>query len=410
MKYITYKVTARKSNGQLVTKKIDAQNEEAARIEALRYGRPIRVVQMKEGLFSKIKSKILKRVGLNAQGRMEFLQTISNMLVGYNLNEALSVMIQNFSGPIREVSRRLRYETIIKQKDPVDALGELGPKFFPSVTVAIIRSNSKVSKLNEAFREGLNFEREMTTLQKGQMMKVYSSGLWFVIACLMSMGAHWYGWDLMEEVNYFAMMPEKGSSIDMLNDLKHQLAVLGWSAAGIFSAWFSVLLFLMFAPDLVSAERAQKVILKMPLVNGVVLSRLNFVACYQIQKLMSKGVPQMAAFKYVSQEQEDGVLKADLERVQGLLKEGSQDWVDGFHSFSDLDRALLKSSTSLEEMADVFGAQSDQFLQKHKDGISGLFWVHWIFAGGLLLPFVVILTLLFALPMIGGFELADQVR
>ncbi|MBD78031.1 MAG: hypothetical protein CL840_03670 [Crocinitomicaceae bacterium] len=410
MKYITYKVTARKSNGQLVTKKIDAQNEEAARIEALRYGRPIRVVQMKEGLFSKIKAKILKRVGLNAQGRMEFLQTISNMLVGYNLNEALSVMIQNFSGPIREVSRRLRYETIIKQKDPVDALGELGPKFFPSVTVAIIRSNSKVSKLNEAFREGLNFEREMTTLQKGQMMKVYSSGLWFVIACLMSMGAHWYGWDLMEEVNYFAMMPEKGSSVDMLNDLKYQLAVLGWSAAAIFSAWFSVLLFLMFAPDLVSAERAQKVILKMPLVNGVVLSRLNFVACYQIQKLMSKGVPQMAAFKYVSQEQEDGVLKADLERVQGLLKEGSQDWVDGFHSFSDLDRALLKSSTSLEEMADVFGAQSDQFLQKHKDGISGLFWVHWIFAGGLLLPFVVILTLLFALPMIGGFELADQVR
>ena len=62
MKYITYKVTARKSNGQLVTKKIDAQNEEAARIEALRYGRPIRVVQMKEGLFSKIKAKILKRV------------------------------------------------------------------------------------------------------------------------------------------------------------------------------------------------------------------------------------------------------------------------------------------------------------------------------------------------------------
>tara|TARA_Y100001956_G_scaffold80640_1_gene96236 strand:- start:6812 stop:8044 length:1233 start_codon:yes stop_codon:yes gene_type:complete len=410
MKYITYKVTARKSNGQLVTKKIDAQNEEAARIEALRYGRPIRVVQMKEGLFSKIKAKILKRVGLNAQGRMEFLQTISNMLVGYNLNEALSVMIQNFSGPIREVSRRLRYETIIKQKDPVDALGELGPKFFPSVTVAIIRSNSKVSKLNEAFREGLNFEREMTTLQKGQMMKVYSSGLWFVIACLMSMGAHWYGWDLMEEVNYFAMMPEKGNSVDMLNNLKHQLAILGWSAAGIFSAWFSVLLFLMFAPDIVSAERAQKVILKIPLVNGVVLSRLNFVACYQIQKLMSKGVPQMAAFKYVSQEQEDGVLKADLERVQGLLKEGSQDWVDGFHSFSDLDRALLKSSTSLEEMADVFGAQSDQFLQKHKDGISGLFWVHWIFAGGLLLPFVVILTLLFALPMIGGFELADQVR
>lgn len=410
MQYITYKVTARKSNGQLVTKKIDAQNEESARLEALRYGRPIRVSQIKDGLFSRIKKKLLSKVGLNAQSRMEFLQTISNMLVGYNLNEALSVMIQNFSGPIKEVSRRLRYETIIKQKDPIDALGELGPKFFPSVTIAIIRSNSKVSKLNEAFREGLKFEREMTTLQKGQMVKVYSSGLWFVISCLMAMGAHWYGWDLMEDVNYFAMMPDKGSSVDMLNDLKGQLAILGWSAASIFSIWFSILLFLMFAPDIVSAERAQKVILKMPLVNGVVLSRLNFVACYQIQKLMSKGVPQLSAFSYVAQEQAEGVLKADLERAQALLKEGSQDWVDGFHSFSDLDRALLKSSTSLDEMADVFGAQSDQFLQKHKNGISGLFWVHWFFAGGLLLPFIVILTLLFALPMIGGFELADQVR
>lgn len=410
MKYITYKVTARKSSGQLVTKKIDAQNEEAARIEALRYGRPIRIIQIKDGFFSRLKKKVLGKVGLNAQSRMEFLQTMSNMLVGYNLNEALSVMIQNFSGPIREVSRRLRYETIIKQKDPIDALGEFGPKFFPSVTIAIIRSNSKVSKLNEAFREGLKFEREMTTLQKGQMVKVYSSGLWFFISCAMAMGAHWYGWDLMEEVNYFAMMPDKGSSVDMLNNLKDQLAILGWSAAGIFGIWVSILLFLMFAPDIVSAEKAQKVILKIPLVNGVVLSRLNFVACYQIQKLMSKGVPQLSAFKYVAQEQAEGVLKADLERAQNLLKEGSLDWVDGFHSFSDLDRALLKSSTSLEEMADVFGAQSDQFLQKHKNGISGLFWVHWFFAGSLLLPFIVILTLLFALPMVGGFELADQVR
>lgn len=63
MEYLTYRVTARKSNGQLVTKKIDAQNEEAARIEALRYGRPIRITQVKDSFFLALKRKFLAKQG-----------------------------------------------------------------------------------------------------------------------------------------------------------------------------------------------------------------------------------------------------------------------------------------------------------------------------------------------------------
>lgn len=138
------------------------------------------------------------------------------------------------------------------------------------------------------------------------------------------------------------------------------------------------------------------------------LNRINFVACYQVHKLLSKGVSLMEAFQYVVAELPKGVLRDDLIRVIRLIGDGSTEWVDGFHSFGDLERALLKSSTNQDEIAESFDAQADQFLFHYQRSVDMFTIVHVAMMAMFMISYVVVLSMLMFIPMAGGFEMVEQ--
>lgn len=415
-----YKAVIRKSNGQIVNKIIDANSQTAAAQEASRYGRVIRTSLIRPSWFDEVLFSIMLWLpnwltkwmpnnpdpGLSNRDRIEFLQTLSNMLVGYSLNDALSIMIQNFKGPIRITCRKMR-NAVLSSKDPIDALREMGNRYMPGVTLAIIATNSKVDKLSNAFKEGLSFERDMARLQSGQVVKIIAAMAWFFGTMVMIIVSDLYGWSFMESVNYFALMPESGPSQDALTATRTWLQHSGTAATILLSAWFLFILIIGAGRDL-NPSLVEKWILKIPVVKGAMLNRGNFLACYQINKLLSKGVPLAETLKHVRNELEKGVLKDDLGRALELINEGNPDWVDGFHSFSDLDRALLKSSNNQNEIADVFGAQSDQFMFAYEKSVMILTLAHWVFISIFMIILIGVLSMLMFLPMAGGFDMVNQ--
>lgn len=420
----TYKVYFRRSNGEVGVKLIDATSPEFAESDGKRYGRVIRVVAsgnswlisillMIQMFLNKVSPSFIRdlyswnRRGFKLRQRIEFLQSLSNMLRGYKLSEALSMLSQNFSGEVRHACRQLRHSCVNESKDIVEALRALGPRYIPGVTLAIIAINAKVGTLDQAFKEGLRFERDMAKLESGYIIKAFFSMMWFVVAIACIWVTDVYGWDFLDEFNYFAVMPEAGDSKDMLDftrQLLHWTNVVGMV---VFAIWSAAIVVIGAGRD-VAAETIERWVLRIPIVRGMMLNRINFVACYQVHKLLSKGVSLMEAFQYVVAELPKGVLRDDLIRVIRLIGDGSTEWVDGFHSFGDLERALLKSSTNQDEIAESFDAQADQFLFHYQRSVDMFTIVHVAMMAMFMISYVVVLSMLMFIPMAGGFEMVEQ--
>lgn len=422
--FYTYKVYFRRSNGDVGVKLIDAQGPEHAEYDGRRYGRVIRVAAVSQPLYlqvilmmqmflNRISPDFLRnlyswnRKGFTFRQRVEFLQSLSNMLRGYKLSDALAMLSQNFTGDIREACRQLRHSCVNESKEITDALRELGPRYIPGVTLAIIAINSKVGSAADAFKEGLKFERDMAAMESGYIIKALLSMFWFVVTILSIWVMDAFGWEFLDDFNYFAVMPQEGESKDMLDFTR---VLLHWSnvvGLSVLAVW-SIAVVLIGAGRDVAATVVEKWILKIPVVRGAMLNRINFVACYQVHKLLSKGVSLMESFQYVAAELPEGVLKEDFTRVLNLLGEGSTEWQDGFHSFGDLERALLKSSTNQDEIAETFDAQADQFLFHYQRSVDLFTYIHIGMTGVFMVSLVLILALLMFIPMAGGFEMVDQ--
>jgi type II secretory pathway component PulF len=409
MKYIPFIATIKKNNGRIINKEVEATSEDSARIEAGIYGRVLRVMPSKKSWFRRWREKRLERRGFKDRDRIEMLQTLSNMLVGYKLSDALSVMVQNFSGPIKVASQRVRQLAVLDSKEPVDAFDLLGRKFFPGTTIAIMRSNAKIGHLVDAIKESLEFEREMAAINKGRFLELAMAVVFFFLSGLSIIVTQLYGLDALNSVDYFVMMPESGKSRDLLVDTFSWLSGSYYIAVFALGSWAIFGSIILGGRDIKSqAPKIESIVLRIPLLRGAMLNQLNFVTTYQIYKLISKGVPMLEAFKYVEAETREGVLKEDLKRVIECLSNGDVDWVDAFYSFTDLDRALLKSATKEEETADVFKAQSDQFLYAYDKSLGGVVTIHKLFTNFFMIVLVLVFTMIMFLPMMGGFELVDQ--
>ena len=131
--YRTYNVSVRRNDGSVIKKIIDAREAAVAKSEGNRYGRVLNVQEVKLNAIDKLKTWWQRRKGFNQQRRIEFLHTMSNIQVGNTFPDALEIMVQNFTGVIRDASRQIRQHAIIDQKDPIEAVGMLGEKYIPPI-------------------------------------------------------------------------------------------------------------------------------------------------------------------------------------------------------------------------------------------------------------------------------------
>lgn len=422
-----YLVEFRRSDNSIGEKIIDAVNADLARADGSRYGRVIQVTKYQkhwfirwndwvENFFYSIVAAIIGQAivdemrtpRMSLRHRAELLMSMSSMLRGNDLITSLSLMSQNFKGPIGDACRRLRY-LCDSGWELIPAIREMGPKFMPAVTLAIIAINSKVGTVSNGFRAAYEFEVEMDKMSKTQWLDAADAVLWFWVILLFLIITDVWGWSLLESQGYFSIMPETGPAVDNMKWTRDILSKSSATAIGTLLIWSLCAAFLSLTktlPDL--ASKIELLIVKIPIINGVMLNRLNFITCYQISRQLEMNVPLTEAFENVVNELPPGVLKDDLARVLEKLYAGDQDWVAGFYSFSDLDRALLKSSQDSREIGEVFAAQAEQFRFYYEKSYSKFALIHRGVMWGFFVPVFIVFGMLMIIPMMGGFDMVKE--
>ena len=405
--YRTYNVSVRRNDGSVIKKIIDAREAAVAKSEGNRYGRVLNVQEVKLNAIDKLKTWWQRRKGFNQQRRIEFLHTMSNIQVGNTFPDALEIMVQNFTGVIRDASRQIRQHAIIDQKDPIEAVGMLGEKYIPKVTVSIMRANAKASSLVEAFGEGLKFERDIGKMQAKFVGKIAAAMLKYVSTSIMMIVVFFYGMDFMADSGYLDIMPGSGTSQELLEDTELLVDVTGYFAIATLTIWVGMFAFFGVAREKMPSL-IERIALKPPVLKGFIVNRNSFLATYKIARLLEKNVELMTSFKYVSDDLEPGILKDDFGRVLKSMSEGDQRFMDGFHSFTDLHRALLNSANKMEDMADVFFSMSDLFKESFENSLDTLVSIHNWMTNIMLGLLLWILTYVMYLPMVGGFDIIEQ--
>lgn len=405
--YKTYSVSIRRNDGVVIKKTIDAREAAVARNEGTRYGRVLNAQEVKPSVIDRLKQWWQRRKGFNQQRRIEFLHTMSNIQIGNTFPDSLEIMIQNFSGIIRDASRQVRQHAIIDQKDPIDAVGMLGEKYIPKVTVSIMRANAKATSLVEAFVEGLKFERDIGKMQANFVGKISVAMFKYVSTSAMMILIFFKGMQFMEDSGYLSIMPGEGTSQELLEDTQLLVDITGYFAMGTLGIWLAAFLFFGVAREQIPST-IERVALRTPVLRGFIVNRNSFLATYKIARLLEKNVELIPAFRYVGDDLEPGVLKDDFDRVLKSMSEGDQRFMDGFHSFSDLHRALLSSASKMEDMAGVFFSMSELFRESFENSLTTLVRIHDWMTNIMLGLLLWILTYVMYLPMVGGFDIIDK--
>jgi type II secretory pathway component PulF len=396
-----YKVSIRKRTG-VITKIFDSESADDANKRAERYGQVLKTVLLKKSIFNALTRPDR---AMSESDRFKFFRTLSNFLVGYSLDRSLTYMSENFSNPIKRVC--LQLQEGVQTKDLADVMDEMGVEDFPPMTVAVIRANSQIDTLSNALIEGMAFEKKLLEIQKQESNGLMAATAYF-LAAIMGMIATEYSFPMLDGINYFDLIPEAGKARDLLTGVIWLSSTFFTAALWMLAVWGVLMLNLSLVKEWIP-EKIDAIILKIPLLRGAILARHNFLGCYQLSKLISKGIKIDSALTQVEKTVPRGALKDDFNRVINLLMGGSTEWAAGFESFSDLDRALLLSSSDKEGVGEVFRAQSDQFIAEYKDSLQYISYIYYTFAGVFGIVIVYILAMLMFIPSVGGFEMVENI-
>jgi len=397
----SFRVTIKKRKG-VITKVIDAETIESARESGARYGKVLKAERLKPGVMTLLKNK---NKPMSVDDRFKFFRTLSNFLVGYSLEQSLSIMSENFGNPIRRVCLQLRKE--VQVVDIGESMERIGSADFPPMVVAVVKANSQVDTLSNALLEGMQFEHRLLEIQKQETKGAVASTLYF-LAAIIGMIATQYSFPMLEGINYFDLIPEAGKSRSLL-DTTMWLTDLFYNIALWFLLFWVIIMFNLGVVKSAIPEIVDNVTLRIPVLRGAMLARHNFLGCYQLSKLISKGIPIHSSLKQVEVTVPRGALKDDFNRVINMLDNGVPEWAAGFESFSDLDRALLMSSSDREGVGDVFRAQADQFISEYKDSLKYISYMYYGIAGTFGMVIVYVLAMLMFIPSMGGFEMVDNI-
>jgi type II secretory pathway component PulF len=413
--YREYLVVYKRANGAYGHKKVDALDAEQAKKEGSRYGSVLKVSEVGRGLFNRVFVTPLKKFklslggGLSDKERIEFLQILSTLLVGYKLPDALNIIIQNFNGMIKYTARVIRDQIEFNNKDFTTAMSSLGGSFFPPTVVAIIKVNEKVSSLVDACKEGLSFQKKLMEMKGGDFMSLIFAFFYFVFVVLLVWVMGKYLWMGLESFDYFSMVPEESETAQQQMKLVKEL--LNWC---VYLSNFVFILVALVAVLLVMKlyipAFADGIIQKIPILNRLVLYKTNFIYLYQMHKLLDKGISLPQMFDVIIEELPNGILKKDTERAFESIKEGNSDWGDSFYSFTDLDRSMLRSATDQEDIANVFLAQSERFYYLNQLSVKMVTKALETSSFALVMLLTLILTYVSIIPAVGGFDMMKTLR
>tara|TARA_R110002020_G_scaffold15528_5_gene55139 strand:- start:2222 stop:3427 length:1206 start_codon:yes stop_codon:yes gene_type:complete len=370
-----------------------ARTPEEARLDALKSGHIVNI-KRKRTFFSSIK--------LSRSARIEFLDVLSTSLIQeINIIEALTDIEKEYSKSVihrsvGKVAMSLR-KRIESGDDLVDAMSDLGPKVFPDDTIALIIGDSSNGSTGEALKEASIFEREMKDLSKGINIQLIIAILLFAFTAVALLGSLYFFVPRMENLDLFKQFPIETPMADLLTN------ILIYSMA--FVTLLGLLLFLLrtFLKS-ISPYISDKVTMKIPLFNEIVLNKSCYITFFVISRLLEAGVDLTEALQISIDNTKQGVLKRDLKKAYILWKKGDTNWAENLSILKPTQKTPLRASKSKEHTALVLKELSLRFKRTYQDRVAFIIPIIFGITTAFMVATALALTYKFLIPMLEVME------
>jgi len=328
-------------------------SEGEARKAAGRHGTVVRIAPAKTSRLN---------MGMSREERFVFLMRMSTMIGSrFPVTEALRLMIDSFTGKIREASRLAL--PLVERGVPLGEALASDSRNFPGSVGLLIKTGSAGGSTANALREAAQFERLIGEASKSAMLSVVRSFAYMFMALGLLL------------VNQLWVVPEMfGSSImKMAKDADFSL----WENIGIYfiviqSALIILLTILVLMATIgrrIAPDKMDGLILRMPIMRDLVISQDNFIGLYRMSLLIHAGVPMADALMSCYQSSRPGALREDFRRAFMAMKRGEK-WAKYMSTLHPTDRAALVLMPDNDELAKNLNYMAEQskalYLQRLK--------------------------------------------
>lgn len=318
--------------------------------------------QRRARTMGKVKSVSVKRgfdfeIPMDGGERQIFLQRLSAMLSSrVGAGEALSLMANTFTGPISKVAGRM-----LKFVEAGDSIGQsmskVGDKHFGSQVIALVHAGERGGDTAKALKNAAEFEVEMDRIKKGSGMGVMSGLVSFGMAAILILGTKfWFApemlksdilqmkWELIEDTVTFWDNVATGSSIFM----------------GIFFTFLLFILFLSTIGRLTIPQKADRIIMSIPIINDLVLAKNNYTALFGLAMLIESGVSMEQSLAISAKATRRGQMQEDFKAAHAAVRKGKP-WAAAMYGLHPTDKAALATSEDRKQIASSVQAIADQY-------------------------------------------------
>jgi general secretion pathway protein F len=326
----------------------EAENKQEALKIATFLGR---VISLKK------KSSILLSIKLNIQDRQVFLLRMSSMLTSrVGTGEALKLMENNFEGPIKRVSMRLR--KLVEQGHEIgDAMNKIGAPDFPNSLTALVQAGSKGGSSGQALGNAAEFEYEMFQVSKQSFKDVFSAGGGFISAFFL----------LLSTQYYFGPMVLKSDLMRMAGDkvnVDWAVTMGVWSVNTMYMI-VGVMVFLLLLGQIrkfVAASFCDSIIAKIPFYKDLIFARNNYTTLYGLSMLVSSGVNLEESLRLSAEVAKSGHFHEHLKKAVEAMRTGNP-WARELKQLHPTDIAALSTSQDRDQTAHALESISRQYKQ-----------------------------------------------
>lgn len=284
---------------------------------------------------------------MSLEDRLVFFQRLASMLSSkVGVSEALGIIYQSFTGTVREASRILR-DRIEAGDDLPDALEAAGPRYFPDVAVAIIRTGARGGDLAYAIREAARFERELSRVKKESGKGIWSALMGFVAGVVTILGSTMYVAPMIMKSSLVSISGD-GVNVGWIMSMANVVTWIAVAAAIIVGGLFTFGVVLRpLAPAAVD-----RVVAKIPYYRDMVMAKSNYMVFFGLAVLLKAGLRVEEALKLTIEGAPKGELRNDLERaLKAIVKGTVRPWPYEMHMLHPTDKAALATAQDREQTA-----------------------------------------------------------
>lgn len=279
--------------------------------------------------------------------RLMFFQRLASMIASrVGASEALSIIHQSFTGSVREAARILR-DRLIAGDDMASAMEAAGPRYFPEVSVAIVRTGARGGDLAYAIREASRFEGELANVKKESSKGIWSALMGFVAGVVTILGSTMYVAPMIMKSSLVTMTGDGvnvGWIMTMANWTTGMAIVAAVLVGGLFT--FGVVL-RPLAPAMVD-----RVVAKIPFYRDMVMAKSNYMVFFGLAVLLKAGLKVEEALRLTIETAPKGELRNDLERASRAIMKGSvRHWAFEMQMLHPTDKAALATAQDREQTA-----------------------------------------------------------